>query len=100
MPPTSTTQEIAALTKRLAQLQEQAEDEIREKLKDARKVVADLEMQLSEVTGRPTASQIRAWGGLAPLTDEQLEVQILFVVQYLLFTFSVFYRRQFIVHIH
>jgi hypothetical protein len=38
-------------------------------------------MQLSEVTGRPTASQIRAWGGLAPLTDEALEVQILFVVQ-------------------
>src|SRR5581483_2873101 len=77
----TTQQEIAALTKRLAQLQEQAEDEIREKLKEARKVVADLEMQLSEVTGRPTASQIRAWGGLAPLTDEQLEVQILFVLQ-------------------
>jgi hypothetical protein len=77
----STQQEIAQLQKRLAQLQEQAEDELRQRLKEARAVVTDLEMQLSEVTGRPTASQIRAWGGLAPLTDEALEVQILFVVQ-------------------
>jgi hypothetical protein len=50
-------------------------------LKEARKVVADLEMQLSEITGRPTASQIKAASGFAPLTDEQLEVQVLFVLQ-------------------
>jgi len=78
---TSTAQEIQQLQKRLAQLQEQAEDELRQKLKEARAVVTDLEMQLSEVTGRPTATQIKVVKGFAPLTDEDLEVQILFVVQ-------------------
>ena len=73
--------EIEDLTKRLAQLNDQAENEIRQKLKEARQVVADLEMQLSEVTGRPAASQIKAEKGFAPLTDEQLEVQVLFVAQ-------------------
>jgi hypothetical protein len=38
-------------------------------------------MQLSEITGRPTASQIKAANGFAPLTDEQLEAQVLFTVQ-------------------
>lgn len=79
--PNTTKEEIAALTKRLAFLHEQAEDELRQRLKEARKVVTDLEMQLSEITGRPTASQIKAANGFAPLTDDQLEVQILFVVQ-------------------
>ena len=77
----TTTQEIQQLQKRLAQLQEQAEDVIRQKLKEARAVVTDLEMQLSEITGRPTATQIKVVKGFAPLTDEELEVQILFVVQ-------------------
>ena len=77
----TTAQEIAHLQKRLAQLQEQAEDVIRQKLKEARAVVADLEDQLSEITGRPTATQIKVVKGFAPLTDEELEVQILFVVQ-------------------
>ena len=78
---TSITEEIAQLTKRLAQLQEQAEDVLRQKLKEARAVVTDLEMQLSEITGRPTATQIKVVKGFAPLTDEALEVQILFVLQ-------------------
>ena len=43
-------------------------------------VVTDLEMQLSEITGRATASQVKAAKGFAPLTDEELEVQILFVL--------------------
>jgi hypothetical protein len=77
----STQLEIAALTKRLELLQEEAEEELRQKLKEARAVVSDLEMQLSEITGRPTASQIKAANGFAPLSDEQLKVQILFVVQ-------------------
>jgi len=63
-------QEIAQLTKRLEVLQD-----------EARKVVTDLEMQLSEITGRPTATQIKVEKGFAPLTDDQLEVQILFVLQ-------------------
>ena len=77
----STQQEIQQLEKRLAQLQEQAEDVLRQKLKEARAVVTDLEMQLSEITGRPSATQIKVVKGFAPLTDEELEVQILFVVQ-------------------
>ena len=83
MPATSTAEEIAHLTKRLELLQEQAENELRQKLKDARAVVTDLEMQLSSITGRPSATMIKAadpkrW---APVTDEQLEVMILFLLQ-------------------
>ena len=44
-------------------------------------MVTDLEMQLSEITGCPTATQIKVVKGFAPLTDEELEVQILFVLQ-------------------
>ena len=77
----TTQQEIQQLQKRLAQLQEQAEDVIREKLKEARAVVTDLEFQLSEITGRPSATQIKVVKGFAPLTDDALEVQILFVLQ-------------------
>ena len=82
-PATSAAEEIARLTKRLKQLQEQAEEELRQQLKEARAVVTDLEMQLSEITGRPSATMIKAadpkrW---APITDEQLEVMILFLMQ-------------------
>jgi len=77
----STQQEIAALTKRLAQLQDQAEEQLRQRLKEARAVVTDLEMQLSEITGRPTATQIKAVNGFAPITDDQLEVMILLLLQ-------------------
>lgn len=83
MPTPSIQEEIAQLTKRPEHLQERAEDVIREKLKDARSVVHDLEHQLSEITGRPSATMIKAadpkrW---APIDDEHLEVQILFVLQ-------------------
>jgi len=79
----STAAEIAQLTRRLEQLQEQAEEELRRQLKEARAVVTDLEMQLSEITGRPSATMIKAadpkrW---PPITDEQLEVMILFLMQ-------------------
>ena len=79
----SATEEIARLTKRLEQLQESAENELRQKLKEARAVVTDLEMQLSSITGRPSATMIKAadpkrW---ASITDEQLEVMILFLFQ-------------------
>ncbi len=79
----STQQEIQELKRRLEVLQEEAESELRQRLKEARAVVTDLEFQLSEITGRPSASQIQAsdrkrW---PPITDEQLEVQILFVLQ-------------------
>ena len=83
MPTTSAAQEIAALTKRLEHLQEQAEDQLRQQLKEARAVVTDLEMQLSEITGRPSAAMIHAsdrkrW---PEITDEQLEVMVLFLLQ-------------------
>jgi uncharacterized protein YjcR len=80
---TSTQQQIQELKRRLEVLEEEAESELRRKLKEARAVVTDLEFQLSEITGRPSASQIQAsdrkrWPAI---TDEQLEVQILFVLQ-------------------
>ena len=53
--PTTPQQEIEQLKRRLAVLQEGAENEIRQRLKEARAVVTELEHQLSEITGRPTA---------------------------------------------
>lgn len=81
--PSTVTEEIAQLTRRLEILKEEAEAEVRQRLKEARAVVAELEHQLSELTGRPSASQVRAsdtrrW---APISDEDLEVQILFTMQ-------------------
>jgi hypothetical protein len=76
----TTQQEIQQLQKRLAVLQEQAEDVLRQKLKEARAVVTDLEMQLSEITGRPTATQIKAVNGFRPIKDEELEVMIIFLL--------------------
>ncbi len=83
MPTVSTQQEIEQLRRRLEILEEESESELRQRLKEARAVVTDLEFQLSEITGRPSASQVRAadskrWPAI---TDEQLEVQILFVLQ-------------------
>ncbi len=87
MPAISTQQEIEELKRRLESLKEQAEDEIRRKLAEARQVVSDLERQLSEVTGRPSASEIRALA--APkatrirrpsVSDEELRTLVLQVL--------------------
>jgi len=84
MPATTTQQEIDELKRRLETLREEAEDELRQRLGEARRVVADLEQQLSEVTGRPSASAIRAQ--FAPkatrirrpsVSDEELNTQVL-----------------------
>jgi hypothetical protein len=84
MPATSTQQEIDELKRRLESLREQAEDEIRQKLAQARQVVSDLERQLSEVTGRPSASEIKALAQPRPtrirrpsISDEELKTQVL-----------------------
>jgi len=79
---TSTQEQIQELKRRIASLTEQAETQLRLKLKEARAVVTDLEKQLSEVTGRPSASELKAvprnrWPSI---TDEQLELQILYVL--------------------
>lgn len=84
MPATTTQQEIEELRRRLNSLKETAEDEIRQKLAQARAVVYDLEQQLSELTGRPSASQIKA-AAESPagrtrrpsISDEELKTQIL-----------------------
>ncbi len=55
----SNQKEIEQLTRRLATLQELAKDQFRQRLKEARKVVTNLEMQLSEITGRSTAIEIK-----------------------------------------
>ena len=83
----TTQQEIEELKRRLETLKEQAEDELRQRLAEARQVVSDLERQLSEVTGRPSASEIKALA--APkatrirrpsISDEELKTQILQVL--------------------
>jgi putative ribosome biogenesis GTPase RsgA len=86
MPATSTQQEIDELRRRLETLREQAEDEIRQKLAEARAVVSDLERQLSEVTGRPSASEIKAMAERPTrlrrpsISDEELATQIILIV--------------------
>ena len=87
MPATTTQQEIDELKRRLESLREQAEDEIRQKLAEARHVVSDLERQLSEVTGRPSASEIKAQLAASTsrvrrpsISDEELKTQILQIV--------------------
>jgi len=87
MPATSTQQEIEELKRRLESLKEQAEDELRQKLAQARAVVSDLERQLSEVTGRPSASEIRSVAGprktrirRPSISDEELKTQVLQVL--------------------
>jgi len=84
MPATSTQQEIEELKRRLESLKEQAEDELRQKLAQARHVVSDLERQLSEITGRPSASEIKALAASRvprlrrpSISDEDLKTQIL-----------------------
>ena len=84
MPAITTQQEIEELKRRLETLKEQAEDEIRQKLAEARQVVSDLERQLSEVTGRPSASEIKALAAPKPprirrpsVSDEELKPEIL-----------------------
>ena len=87
MPAISTQQEIEELQRRLNSLAEKAEDELRERLAQARLVVSDLERQLSEITGRPSASEIKAMAEpkgtrtrRPSIGDEELKAQILEVV--------------------
>lgn len=87
MPATTTQQEIEELKRRLETLREQAEDEIRQKLAQAREVVSDLERQLSEVTGRPSASEIKALATprrarvrRPAISDDELKTQVLQVL--------------------
>ena len=85
MPAISTQQEIEDLKRRLERLREQAEDELRAKLAQARQVVTDLERELSEITGRPSASEIKALASTTRVTrlrrpsisDQELQTQIL-----------------------
>jgi uncharacterized coiled-coil protein SlyX len=87
MPATSTQQEIDELKRRLESLREQAEDELRQKLAQARQVVSDLERQLSDITGRPSASEIKALAASSPtrlrrpsISDDDLKTQVLQVL--------------------
>jgi chromosome segregation ATPase len=84
MPATSTQQEIDELKRRLESLREQAEDEIRRKLAEARQEVSALEQELSEITGRPSASEIKALATpkqtrirRPSISDEDIKTQVL-----------------------
>jgi hypothetical protein len=87
MPATSRQQEIEELKRRLESLREQAEDELRQRLAQARQVVSDLERELSEITGRPSASEIKALAVTRrtrirrpSIGDEELKTQVLQVL--------------------
>lgn len=73
--------QIEALQKQLADLDQEAVHELKLKLSDARKVVLDLEDQLSTLTGKPAAGEPRAKRERRPsIADDALQDQILKVM--------------------
>ena len=77
-------EQIEQLKKRIEALKEDGENELRAKLKEARLVVENLERQLSNLTGRPSATQIeltkekKERKPRSPsISDEELKVQVL-----------------------
>ena len=83
MPTTSTSEEISQLKRRLEILKEHGENELPQRLKEARSVVADPVHQLSEITGRASATQItrerivRTHFRRPTISEEKLEIRIL-----------------------
>jgi hypothetical protein len=80
----STQEQIEELKRRIELLKEEGETELRRKLSEARKVVSDLEAQLSSLTGRPSASAIQATaaprGRRPSINDRDLQDQVLKVM--------------------
>ncbi len=65
-------QEISELTARIAELKKNAATELREKLVVARKELADMEAQYSELTGGKASVKVRR----PKVTDEELTAQL------------------------
>ena len=69
---------IEELQKQIETLKQQAVEEIRQKLADARKLVAQLEDELAELTGKPQESEARSRRARRPsITDEHLRAFVL-----------------------
>ena len=70
---------IEELQKQIETLKQQAVEEVRQKLSDARKIVSQLESELAELTGKPQEeSEPRARRARRPsITDEHLRAFVL-----------------------
>ncbi len=72
---------IEELQKQIVQLKQEAIDEVKQKLLEARRAVAALEEELSNLTGRPAAPEHRTRRTRRPsITDEALQPQLLKVM--------------------
>ena len=76
--PTNALDKIEELQKQIAQLKQEAIDELKQQLNEAREVVAELEDELAELTGRPAEAEGRTRRNRRPsITDEELRGQML-----------------------
>ena len=79
----TTLEQIEQLKKRIEALKEEGEVELRRKLAAARLVVEDLERQLSNLTGRPSATEVRMKEKAGKrirrpsISDEELKAEVL-----------------------
>ena len=73
-------QQIEALQKQMADLDQEAVHELKLKLSDARKVVTNLEHELAELTGKPEGAPKVRRERRPSITDEHLQPQILAVM--------------------
>ena len=72
-------QQIEALQKQMHDLDQEAVQELKLKLSDARKVVTTLEHELAQLTGQPAGPKVRR-ERRPSITDEHLQPQILAVM--------------------
>ncbi len=76
--PNSALSKIEELQKQIATLKQQAVDEIKQKLFDARKLVTQLEDELADLTGKAPAEEARSRRARRPsITDEHLRAFVL-----------------------
>ena len=69
--------QIEALQAQMEALSQEAVQELKQKLSEARQVVSDLEDELAELTGKPTAEKQTRRTRRPSITDEALQPQIL-----------------------
>ena len=76
--PTNALDKIEELQKQIELLKQEAIDELKQQLNEARGAVAELEDELTELTGKPAEAGTRARRNRRPsITDEALRGQIL-----------------------
>ena len=76
--PTSALGKIEELQKQIETLKQQAVEEVKQKLADARRLVSQLEGELGELTGKPPEEETRARRVRRPsISDEHLRAFVL-----------------------